>query len=70
MAQSQRKFPRRRRGRSALGIYGGFGLTSAVVYCAGCVVDAVTGERSAKSKRSPGTVNAMNGDFMRVGAGR
>lgn len=65
-----RKSHRRRRLTSPLGVYGAFNLTSAIVYCAGCLADAVTGERLARSRRAPGTVNAMNGDFIRVSAGR
>jgi len=70
MAQSPRKSHRRRRHKSALGMYGGFSLTSALVYCAGCLAESITGARSDQDRRSPGTVGAMNGDFMRVSTGR
>jgi hypothetical protein len=70
MARSNLKSYRRRRSTSALGVYGGFSLSSALVYCVGCLADSIAGERSATPRRSPGTVNSMNGDFMRVGAGR
>lgn len=70
MENAPRKSHRRRRPRSPLGVYGAFSFTSAVIYCAGCVADSIAGTRQDKDRRSPGTVNAMNGDFMRVSAGR
>ncbi|MEL6567014.1 MAG: hypothetical protein AAFQ22_01255 [Pseudomonadota bacterium] len=70
MANVQSKSQRRRRASSPLGVYGSFSLTSALVYCVRCLADAVTGERVAETRRAPGTVNAMNGDFARVSAGR
>ncbi|MEM1106123.1 MAG: hypothetical protein AAGH87_07010 [Pseudomonadota bacterium] len=70
MAHRTKRPPRRRREPAALGLYGGFSLTHALAYCAACIADALAGAQIARLRRSPQTVSTMNGDFMRITAGR
>lgn len=57
---------RKRRASSAIGLYGAFSLSTAVVYCAQLVGASLARGNGPRAE----TANAMNREFYRVSAGR